>query len=232
MDRSTITVTVEDGSYNTYVVFEGCEVRPALVVCSEAFGVNEHMRNVADRFAAQGYLVAVPDLLWRIEPGMEIAYDDAGLRRGSEIAEAFDKEKGVEDLRPLLKRLRDRPGCNGRVGILGFCIGGAVAYLASARLNIDACVSYYGKGIEDYLEEADAVTCPAVLHYGGADRFIPPATVEKVRKTLGTKPGVEIYDYPGVDHGFNSEDRRAYTPDVAQLAMERTLRILQRGLHA
>jgi carboxymethylenebutenolidase len=226
-------ISAEGGkTFDAYVSAQGGEPKPGLIICSEAFGVNSHMRSVADRFANRGYLVVVPDLLWRIEPRMEIAYNEAGLKRGSEIAEAFDKDRGTQDVERTLDQLRLRKDCTGKVGILGFCIGGAVAYMAAARAKLDACVSYYGKGIEQYLDEADSVTCPTVLHYAGADRFIPASVIAEVRRALAAKKNIEIYDYPGVDHGFNSEDRRAYNPEVAKLAMGRTLNILERGVNS
>jgi carboxymethylenebutenolidase len=224
-------ISAESGqTFEAYVAAENPGPKPGLIICSEAFGVNSHMRSIADRFASRGYVVVVPDLLWRIEPGMEIAYNEAGLKRGSQIADTFDKDRGADDLKRTLDQLRQLPDCNGRVGVLGFCIGGAMAYLAATRSNVDACVSYYGKGIEDYLDEAGAITCPTVLHYAGADRFIPPSVVAHVRGALAFKPNVDVFDYPGVDHGFNSEDRRAYNPEVAKLAMQRSLDVLARGL--
>jgi carboxymethylenebutenolidase len=223
-------IAAESGlSFDAYVSRQGANPRPGLIICSEAFGVNSHIRSVADRFASQGYLVVAPDLLWRIEPGLQITYNEAGLRRASEIAEIFDKDSGAEDVQRTLEQLCKRGDCNGKVGVLGFCIGGAVAYLTAARSNIDACIAYYGKGIEQYLVEADAISCPTVLHYAGADRFIPPSVIADVRRAVASKGNIEIFEYPGVDHGFNSEDRRAYNPDVAKLAMERTLNALSRG---
>jgi carboxymethylenebutenolidase len=213
-------------SFDAYVSAQGDGPKPGLIICSEAFGVNAHIRSVADRFANIGYLVVVPDLLWRIEPNLEIAYNEAGLKRASEIADIFDKDAGAADVERALGQVRQRTDCNGKVGVLGFCIGGAVAYLAAVRSPLDACISYYGKGVENYLGEAQALTCPTVLHYAGADRFILPSTVADVRRGLTAKRNVEIYDYPGVDHGFNSEDRKAYNRAVAELAMQRTLRVL------
>ena len=221
----------ENGAiFEAYVSMQGAEPKPGLIICCEAFGVNSHMRLFADQFATHGYVVVVPDLLWRIEPGMEITYNEAGLKRASEIAEIFDKNRGADDVQRTMDQLRRRGDCNGRIGVLGFCIGGAVAYLAAARSDVGACVSYYGKGIEQYLDEADAITCPTVLHYAGADRFIPFSVVADVQRALASKANIEVFDYPGVDHGFNSEDRRAYNPEVAKLAMERTLNVLSRGL--
>jgi carboxymethylenebutenolidase len=225
-------ITAESGSsFDAYVSTQGANPRPGLIICSEAFGVNSHMRSVADRFASHGYLAVVPDLLWRIEPGIKITYNEAGLRRASEIAEIFDKDIGAEDVQRTLDQVCQRGDFNGKVGVLGFCIGGAVAYLAAARSNIDACIAYYGKGIEQYLDEAEAISCPTVLHYAGADRFIPPSVIADVRRAVTSKGNFEVFEYLGVDHGFNSEDRRAYNPDAAKLAMERTLNALSRGLH-
>jgi carboxymethylenebutenolidase len=219
-------------AFDAYLTTQDATNRPGLLICTEVFGVNSHMRAVADRFAAAGYVVLVPDLFWRIEPGMEIPYNEAGLKRGSEIVAAFDVDRGVEDLGSSLKALRQRPECSGKVGVVGFCVGGALAYLAATRLGVDAAVSYYGKGIEERLPEAAKMTSPVMLHYGGADRFIPEAVVDRVEAALSAKPNVEIFRYPGVDHGFNSEDRRAYNPEVAAKAMQRTLRLLDGALKA
>lgn len=231
MASETIEVATGNGSTLTaYLSTPGSDPMPGLIICSEAFGVNSHMRSIADRFAQRSYAVVVPDLFWRIEPRIELPYNEAGLKRASEIADTFDKEKGVEDLAAIVTALRRRRECNGKVGILGFCIGGAAAYLAAARLSLDAMVSYYGKGIEDYLSDAASLTCPSILHYAGADRFIPPTVVARVRTALAPLKNIQIFEYPGVDHGFNSEDRRAYNPEVAKLAMERTLDVLNNGL--
>lgn len=230
---SSQTTTISNGQFDIYVsVSPGAGKKPALIICSEAFGVNSHMRSVADRFAEKGFAVFVPELFWRIERHVALPYDEAGLKRASELADAYDKQKGVDDMAKVVSFVRGRNDVTGKIGILGFCVGGAAAYLAAARLGLDACVSYYGKGIEDYLGDAATLTCPTVLHYGGSDRFIPPATIAKVREGLKGCPDVEIYDYPGVDHGFNSEDRRAYNADVARLAMTRTMAALDRGLRS
>jgi carboxymethylenebutenolidase len=231
MNASSVQTVTNDGAFDVHIVTPPAVTkRPALIICSEAFGVNSHMRDVAERYSRHGYCVFVPDLLWRIQRGIELPYNEAGLKRASEIADEFDKLKGADDVAELVDVIRDRPDCTGKIGIIGFCVGGTVAYLAAARSGLDACVSYYGKGIDDHLDEAAKFICPAVLHYGGADRFIPPTAVAKVRSGLAGNKNVEIYDYPGVDHGFSSEDRRAYNKDVASLAMERTLAVLGRGL--
>lgn len=206
--------------------------RPALIVCPEVFGVNPHMRNVAARLAAAGYMAVVPDLYWRVEPRLEIPYDEAGLRRGSEILSAIDADLGAQDLIRVIEAVRAHPGCNDKVGVLGFCIGGTLAYLAAVRARVDAAVGYYAKGVERFLDEAPALSCPLMLHYAGADRFIPPSTVHAVRDALACDPKVEVFDYPGVDHGFNSDDRRAYDPEIARLAMSRTLALFARTLSA
>jgi carboxymethylenebutenolidase len=181
ISSNTVGIATNDGTFDVFVVAAEAAAkpkRPALIICSEAFGVNDHMRDVAERFAHQGYNVFVPELFWRIERKIELPYNDVGLKRASEIAESFHKVNGTEDIGKLVDVVRNRQDCTGKIGILGFCVGGAVAYLAAVRLGLDACVSYYGKGIEDYLDEAT----------------------------------------------------RAYNPGVANLAMQRTLAVLNRGL--
>lgn len=226
---SNLTVHLDNGtSLDAYMASAATSQKacPALVICPEVFGVNRHMRSVADEFAQRGLLVVVPDMFWRFEPNMEIPYDEAGLKRGSEILEAFDVELGARDLGHVVDQVRKYPACNGKIGVLGFCIGGTLAYLAATRFGVDAAVAYYAKGIESRLDEAGKLSCGMVLHYGEADRFIPPAVIESVRAALASHPEVEIYTYPGVDHGFNSNDRKAYNPEAATLAMSRTLKLL------
>lgn len=224
----TIEVSDSEG-FGAYVASDGTS-RPALIICPEVFGVNAHMRSVADRFARAGYLAVVPDMLWRVEPGLQIPYDAAGLQRGSELLPKFDIGLGGEDIGLVIEAVRRRPDCNGKVGVIGFCIGGTLAYLAAARHGVQAAVGYYAKGVEQFLQEAEHVQCSTILHYAGADRFIPEEVVDRVREGLAGCPGVAIFTYPGVDHGFNSEDRRAYSPDAAALAMGRTLAVLDKAL--
>ena len=227
MNNRYAEIAAENGkTFRAYVTTHREERKPGLIVCAEAFGVNSHMRALADRYAAMGFTVIVPDVFWRIEPDMELPYTEEGLKRASENLALFDRDHGVADIRRTIDALRAMPECNGKVGIIGFCIGGALAYLAAARLGVDACVSYYGKGIEDHLDEADKVNCPSVLHYGGADRFIPEHVVARVRSSLAHKPNIRIFSYPGVDHGFNSEDRKAYHAEAARIAAERTNLVL------
>jgi carboxymethylenebutenolidase len=231
MIRTRVKIESRDGgAFTGYSSSVDDTARPGLVICTEVFGVNAHMRSVADRFAEQGFAVLVPDLFWRIEPGMEIPYDQAGLKRGSEIVAAFDMERGAEDLGQAVSALRQSRQCNGRVGVVGFCVGGALAYLAATRVGVEAAVSYYGKGIEQYLAEGERIRCPVVLHFGAKDRFIPQPVVERIAAALAHKSNIQVYSYPGVDHGFNSEDRPAYNAEVAKLAMQRTLAVLNEGV--
>ena len=214
------------GSFDAYLSAAGEGAKPGLVICTEVFGVNSHMRSVADRFAEAGFAVLVPDLFWRVEPNLEIAYNEAGLKRGSEILAVFDMDRGVEDLGLAMDALRKRPECSGKAGAVGFCVGGALAYLAATRLGADAAVSYYGKGIDERLAEAARAKCPVTLHFGGADRFIPESVVDKIEASVKGRSNFRVYRYPGVDHGFSSNDRKAYNADVAALAMSRTLETL------
>jgi carboxymethylenebutenolidase len=189
------------------------------------------MKSVADRFAAAGYLAVVPDMFWRVEPGLEIPYDDAGLKRGSQILADFDIDQGARDLGLVIDAVRKRPDCTGKIGVIGFCVGGTLAYLGATRFNVNAAVGYYAKGVELFLHEALNIKCDVMLHYAGADRFIPESVVDNVRQAVRGMANVEIFSYPDVDHGFNSEDRRAYSGEVADLAMKRTRALLDSHLN-
>lgn len=228
-----LTITVDAAhTFGAYAANVDDAPKPCVIICPEVFGVNSHMRSVADGFAAKGFLAVVPDLFWRIEPGLEIPYDNAGLKRGSQILLQFDAELAAADVGLVMAAVRQMSGCSGKVGVLGFCVGGTVAYLAATRLDTDAAVGYYAKGVERHLDESSQLRCDLVLHYGEKDRFIPAEVVQQVEDGLRGHNGVEIYVYPGVDHGFNSNDRRAYDPVSATLAMARTMALLDRTLRS
>ena len=148
---------------------------PAVVVIQEIFGVNHVVRDVADELAAQGYLAIAPDLFWRIEPGIDITdQTEAEWKKGLRaVSTRFDVDKGVEDIAATIDAVRADPRCDGKVGAVGYCLGGRLAFLTATRTDVDACVSYYGVGIESLLGEADQLTRPLLLHIAEEDGFVP-----------------------------------------------------------
>src|SRR5262252_4743364 len=183
---------------------------PGIVLCQEIFGVNDHIREVADQFAEEGYFVLAPDLFHRLEPDVELGYGEEDFKKAFDFYGRFDEDKAAKDIKSAVGVLRKVMGCNGEVAALGYCLGGKLAYLAAARTRVDAAIGYYGVYIEKNLTEAGKIKCPLLLHFAGNDRYVPPATIAKIRKRLAKLPEFESYVYPGADHAFNCPERASY----------------------
>src|SRR3954463_5632924 len=150
-----LTITTADGAFSAYVARPAKPKAPAVVVIQEIFGVNQVMRDVTDGLAAQGYLAICPDLFWRIEPGIDITdQSEAEWKRAFELFNAFDVDAGVQDIAATIDAIRADPACSGKVGAVGFCLGGLLAFLTGTRTDVDAAVAYYGVGIEGRVAEA------------------------------------------------------------------------------
>jgi carboxymethylenebutenolidase len=193
-----------------------------LVVVQEIFGVNAHIRSVADGWAKEGFLAVVPALFDRIEPGVELAYEGADLQRAMSFIPKLDVEKALLDTRAAMDYAADATGK--KVGVIGYCFGGSVAWLAATRLSAAAAVAYYGGRVANYASENPA--CPVMLHFGRQDAHIPAEEVDKVRSA---HPEVEVYWYDA-GHGFNCDARASYNAAAAREARERSLAFLKRQL--
>ncbi|HEV3114590.1 MAG TPA: dienelactone hydrolase family protein [Candidatus Binataceae bacterium] len=218
------------GVFEGYLALPGAGSGPGLILAQEIFGINRHMREVADLYAEEGYVVLAPDLFWRLAAGVELGYEAVDLETAFSFHERFGIDQGVHDINDAIRALRARPECNGRVAVLGFGLGGRLAYLAAARLKIDAAVSYYGMELEQHLEEARSVHCPIVFHFGEQDGYTPPAVSAAVRKAFAGRQDAEIYVYPGADHGFNNPARGNFNKSAATLAHSRTIGLLHRAI--
>jgi len=217
---------VDGRSFFSYMSLSARPNGNAVIVLQEIFGVTDTIRAVADRYAAEGYLALAPDLFWRIEPGVELAHDKAGVAQAFEYLERFDEVAGIEDIGRAVAHVRAMPGFSGRIAVLGLCLGGKLAYRCAARLNVDAAVGFYGVGIEDHLAEATALRCPLMLHYGGRDRYATPAAVDRIEAALPSPPRAVLYRYPEADHGFYTRGAAA----DADVAHARTREFLQTEL--
>ncbi|MCH7538902.1 MAG: dienelactone hydrolase family protein [Proteobacteria bacterium] len=184
-----------------------------LVVVQEVFGVNPHVQSVAASFAAEGYAVVAPALFDRIEKGVALDYTEAGLARGRELRVALGWDGPVADVAAAVAVLKPA----GRIGVVGYCWGGSVAWLAAARLEVAGAVCYYGGQIIQFVEEKPKV--PVMLHFGETDALIPLADVDRIR---AAHPEVPVHLYPA-GHGFNCAARPGYHPEAARLARTRTL---------
>ena len=218
------------GTMSAYVATPPSGKGPGLLLCQEIFGINPHIRETADRMAEEGYVVIAPDLFWRLEPGVQLGYSDADFARAFDFYKRFDVDQGVKDLGVALKTLKGLRACTGKAGVFGFCLGGLLAYLVAARLKVDVAVGYYGVGIETKLKEAAKIKCPLVLHFAGADKFVPAEAVAKIRNAFKKREDVQIYDYPGRDHAFMNQGRPSYDRPTAMMAHSRTIAALRGAL--
>jgi carboxymethylenebutenolidase len=199
---------------------------PGLVLFQEIFGVNEHIRGVAEQYALDGFVVLAPDIFWRGAPKVELGYEGADRARGIELMMALTPETLGADIAASVAALRGLPETAGaKVGAFGYCLGGRLAYVAAATTGIDAAVAFYGGGIHGQLDRVPAITCPMQFHYAGHDDNIPPEAVEKVRQAFEGK-AADVFVYPGSHHGFNCWARATYDAPSAALAHGRTLSFL------
>ncbi len=226
-----IEITCPDGTFNAYVARPSATPAPAVIVIQEIFGVNKVMRDISDGLAAEGYLAVCPDLFWRIEPGIELTdKTEAEWARAFELFNAFDVDKGVEDLKATLAHVRGMAECAGKVGSVGYCLGGKLAYLMATRTDSDGNVGYYGVGLGDLLDEAANITKPLMLHIAAKDQFVPPEEQEKIKAALADHPQVEIHVYEGQDHAFARVGGEHYDQAAAELANRRTREFFRRVL--
>lgn len=222
----TKTVTIDtldgDASFNAYVAEPAGKPRAAIVVIQEIFGVNAGIRRKCDRLAEAGYLAVAPDLFWRIEPGIELDPDvEPEMKRGLALMGDFDQDAAIRDIEATIRWARDAGG--GKVGAVGYCLGGRLAYMTAARTDVDASVGYYAVGIDGLLGEKHAIANPLVLHIAGADHFVDAETQRRMHEGLDDLPRVTLYDYPGEDHGFATEVGKRRSPEAADRADERTV---------
>lgn len=199
---------------------------PGIVLIQEIFGVNSHIRAVADQYASDGYTVLAPDLFWRMQPMVELGYGPEDFKAGIDYMQKFDFAAGVSDLAVTVSALRALPQGGGKVASVGYCMGGMLSYLCAANAGVDAAVCYYGGGIHTKLDEAGKIKCPVLFHFAGNDSYIPASAVEAVKQAFAGRESVRIDVYPGVDHGFNCWDRAAYNQQSAALARGRSLAFL------
>ena len=226
-----LSITTPDGAFSAYVARPAAASAPAVIAIQEIFGVNRVMRDVCDRLAAAGYLAVCPDLFWRLEPGVDITdQSQAEWDKAFDLFGRFDVDKGVEDVRATIDQVRGGPGCNGKVGAVGYCLGGRLAYLTATRTDSDASVGYYGVGIEGYLAEAERLAHPLMLHIAEEDAFVPKEAQNLITGALKDHPCVTLHAYPGCDHAFARPGGAHYEAEAAAKADGRTLAFFKQHL--
>ena len=213
----------DGGEFDGYLALPASGYGPGIVVIQEIFGVNPYMRSIADWYAAHGFVALCPDLFWRIERGVQLTDKGDDWNRAIDFYQKIDEDKAVEDCAATLDFLRRNSACNGRVGAVGFCMGGNLAYLLSTRFKPDCAVGYYGVSIEKSLDEAKNLTSPLLLHIAEQDKFCPPEAQTQIHDALDPNPLVTIHDYAGLDHAFGRTGGEHYNAAAAELANLRSL---------
>lgn len=229
MTHRTIDVASRDGRgrFQAYLSLPPSGRGPGLVLAQEIFGVNQTMRDVADYYAEEGYVVLVPDLFWRQEPGVQLGYSPADWQRAFGFFQGFDQDLGVQDIQASLDALRTQPEFAGQAGVLGFCLGGKLAYLSACRTDAEVAVGYYGVGIEQALNEAPNIRGRLLLHIAENDEFCPPQARAAIVGALAGRERTEVHVYPGVDHAFARAGGEHFHKPSALMAHQRSIAALK-----
>jgi carboxymethylenebutenolidase len=231
MSGKKITIpTSDDTGFGAYMAIPEGGKGPGMVILQEIFGVNHHIRAVADLYAEEGYVAVAPDLFWRIEPGIELEYTAEGREKAMGLYQRFDGDMAVRDIVDTIKALRAMAECSGKAGVVGFCLGGRLAFVTAARTDVDAAACYYPTAVEPSLGEAASIKCPIVVHMGGQDRVTPPPLREKVKAVLSGHERAEVYVYADAGHGFSNWHRDSFHPFSALLAYSRTIRLMRSAI--
>ena len=231
MTAEPVRIRARDGEdFEAWLAAPPSARGPGLIVLAEIYNANHWARSVATRFAAEGYVAIVPDLYWRQEPGAYLSYTPEGQQRGRAMAAAMDLSLFVDDLRACADWLKQRPDCSGRIGTVGFCLGGKLVWLGMSHRAVDAGVAFYAVQLADHLEAAKTIDGPLMMHFGSLDHRVPPDLYKRICGCLAGKPNACTFWYEGADHGFDRDGYPPYHPEAAALARRRTLDFLSQHL--
>jgi len=234
MSITTRSVQIEtgDGAMSALVAIPTSGSGPGIVLVHEIFGVNVYVHDCAQRLAEAGYVTLAPDLFWRTAPGLDLPNDDAGMKAGMAAVQKLDVPQAVADTITALAALRELPEvARGRAGVLGFCLGGSIAWQVAADGAPDVAVPYYGSAIPGALDRAGDVTCPMLMHWGGADAFIPREGIDAAAAMAAGHDSITCEIHEGAGHAFdNHHSERFWVPAASARAWEQTAAFLGREL--
>ncbi len=231
MAGKDISITTSDGTFGAYLSAPSAGTGPGVVVIQEIFGVNAVMRDIADALAARGYTAICPDLFWRIEPGVQLTDQTKGeWDQAFALMNKFDVDKGIEDIQATINHLRAVPGGNGKVGVVGYCLGGLLAYLSACRTDSDASISYYGVNLQTKLDEAAKIKKPLLLHIASKDEYVPAEAQAQIISGLEHNPLVTIHSYAQMNHAFARPGGAHFDKACADLAKGRSATFFRQHL--
>lgn len=232
MPPFNIEIQSHDGkTFGAYLAKANKANAPVLLVIQEIFGVNESMRAMCDNWAREGYHAICPDIFWRQQPGVELTdKTPAEWQQAIAYMNGMDLELCMKDLQSTLKQARALPGTNGRIGTMGFCLGGKLAYLMAARSDANCNISYYGVGLTELLNEVPNIKNPLLMHFAENDKYLNGDALQKVRDAVAKNPRIESYVYAGVEHAFSRINGEHFDADAAKKAFERSFKFLDVNL--
>lgn len=232
MTYVSIHATDGSGDFSAYLATPETEGEaPAILVIQEIFGVNKVMRDICDQLASEGYVAICPDIFWRQEPGIDITdQTEEEWAKAFELFQGFDVDLGVEDLKATLDFIRNHETTSGKVGSVGFCLGGKLAYLMATRSDADCNVSYYGVGLDELLGESENIAHPLLAHVAELDKFVPPEARDKIVAHFTEHPQIDVQVYEGVNHAFARKGGEHYDEAAATRAHQCTASFLRENL--
>ncbi len=228
--KDYMTIKGRDGAFGAYISRPQTLPAPAVVVLQELFGVNADIRKTCDELAEQGFIAVAPDLFWRQEPGVDLnVTSDADWQHGLRLYGAYDRDAGAKDVKDTVNAVRKLPECNGKVAVLGYCLGALMVFLTAVRCHgVVAAVAYHGGVTEQYLGEVVGLNAPMLMLLAEEVEFISKAAQAQIKAALAKKPNATVYSYPGQNHAFSRHGGAHYNAAAAALAHERTYAFLHR----
>jgi len=230
MNGNFQTLKSDDGfEFRAFVSKPVSKTAPGIVLLQGGFGINNQI-NLCNLLAEEGYLVVFPNLFARLDRHVDLVHSQDDVEKGIALSEKLDKEQCLRDIATTVAALRTMPGCDGKVGTIGFSLGGTLAVLAAARYDLQCAISYYGVGIERHLDEGNLITSPLVMHFAEEDKFSSAETISAIRRAFAGHKNVKVYTYPGVDHAFASPESASHNKPAASMAYSRSFAVLQRAV--
>lgn len=230
MERN-ISINIGDGSIGAFVATPNVLTAPVVVVLHEVFGVNNDMRESCRELAERGFIALAPDLFWRQEAGLDLSqWSQEEWEKGLALYNAYDRDQGAKDIAAVMKFAKSMPDSTGKVGVMGYCLGGLMTFLVSARYGSDASVAYYPGGADKYMAEAVSVTGPIIVHLAEEDEFIPKQAQATIREAFANSANAQTYSYAGQNHAFARHTGSHYDAEAAARANGRTWEFLRSQL--
>jgi carboxymethylenebutenolidase len=227
-----LTIDSSEGSFDAYQSWPQMQkLPPAVVVLHEVFGVNADLRATCDELAADGFIAICPELFWRQQPHVDLSVQSqADWEKGVALYTAFDIDAGVRDVEATIAAARTLRGASGRVGVMGYCLGGLLTFLTAARTRVDAGVAFHGARTEEFIVETTDIDAPLQMHLAEEDEFIPKRAQQQIAAALSSDAKFEVFSYPGCRHAFSRHGGMHFDADAATLSRARVLDFFKRHL--